>query len=272
MQLEKFTAEEEADLEELADTHNQQLVLNMSDPMELFTTILNSVEGTKAYEPLLGLLHHLLLIRDEGDNKQKTLQLIDHLVTQVVMDRRGVGQDFEGIHGVSVQALLKRFRTEEELHEVKVDLENAREIILRINREKKELEDQLNLGYDGLIGKLRSQIAQLEELLHYSKTTILDLQQQVKDLQQHYEGKISGVNKQLQDLYVSLQKESDTVAKLLVLRESLVNELEVYKEVVYGSDGESGFNQHNIVLTRAFLASEVQRLSKIRNLSPEEVY
>lgn len=261
IQFDKFSAEEEADVEELAEAHNQQKLFNMSDPREVFETLLLSVQGTKAFDPFMSFLQRLLLIKDDGDNRGKTFQLIDTLVTQIVMDQRGVGEDFNAVHGISVQALLNKFKTDEDLSDAKADLDSARELIMRLTKEKADLESQLNLGHEAAASiKLKEQIALLEERNQYNHTTIETMQKNEKEAHKKYDDRLAEQNKHMQELYSALKRESESVVHLSTIREVLVTELDVYKEVVNGPESEANLDKTKIAVTRAFLLSEVERL------------
>ncbi|CAG8768523.1 11408_t:CDS:2, partial [Gigaspora rosea] len=67
-----------------------------------YVCILASVQGTRAYDFFLSAMQHLLLIRDDGEARTKYFQLIDSLVTQVVLDRHGLDQDWSQSVGLTV--------------------------------------------------------------------------------------------------------------------------------------------------------------------------
>lgn len=71
-------------------------------------------------------------------------QMISTLVNQIVMDRRGVGDDFSSVYGVSVGNLIQKFSDIERLQTEAEQLAGARETIEELQREKHDLEQEVS--------------------------------------------------------------------------------------------------------------------------------
>jgi len=64
--------------------------LDMTDPNRNFEILLDAAQDQPAYEPLLSLLQHLLLVRRVDPVVfAKYLRLIDEAVAQIVLDGKG---------------------------------------------------------------------------------------------------------------------------------------------------------------------------------------
>ena len=267
IQLEKFHRDEETDLEDLTEAHQQQVAINLQEPSELFEALLRNVEGTKAFDPFISLLQRLLYIRDENDSRARTYQLIDEIITQIAMDRRGVGRDFSETFGVSVSAILSKFSSEDQIKEAQAEAKNARDLAKRLLKEKNDLELQLSMGADGLVGRLKEQIKQLEDLLRYSKNTVVGLQRQTKDLRAKFQEKLILQDKQMQELYGALRREAEAGARMTSLRERSQMESKIMRSVIWGNDGDvDDVPKEDIVVTRGYLISEIERLWKEHGL------
>lgn len=189
-QLEKFSHEEEADIEELSELHNQhEGVLKMTDPREIFDVLLKGVENTKAFDPFVHVLQRFLLIRDDS-TRPRSYQLIEGLVNLVVMDRRNVAKDFKNTEGLSINAIFEKFKTQEELTDVKEDLENARQMIKRLSKDKTRLTYSNEEAKD-LAKELQEKIAELQGKLEAEKSIQIQLGTRIAELSEKYESAIA---------------------------------------------------------------------------------
>jgi len=91
---------------------------------------MQKTKGTKASAHLLDSMRHLLLIKAEGEEKVRYFQLIDQLITSIVMsDTLELGNDFNRAFGSSVSHVIAKFVEQErvdkavdEVRELKVAL------------------------------------------------------------------------------------------------------------------------------------------------------
>ncbi|CDS04805.1 hypothetical protein LRAMOSA07335 [Lichtheimia ramosa] len=191
------------DYEEVIETHTENMLENMNDPRDVFEAILGRVEGTRGYDFFLSALQHLLLIRDSGDTQVRYYQLLDNLITQVVLDRKGLSaDDFTGGFGWSVASLVDKFAEQDQLAKAIAEAKEAKQKYEQAIKEKQDLETEMNLQGDGLVGQLREKTNSLEDLLRMSRHTISTLQRKIKDLQQEYDRNMTAMDKQLRDLYL----------------------------------------------------------------------
>jgi len=78
---------------------------------------------------------------------------MDAIVTQVVLDRRGITDDFDQKIGISVNQLVSKLVDQDRLNVALEDAKQARHDLERVTREKHEME--LQVGQQD--GKSRSQ-------------------------------------------------------------------------------------------------------------------
>ncbi|KAI9476485.1 MAG: armadillo-type protein [Benjaminiella poitrasii] len=195
----------ENDVDEIMEIYNETILTSMNDPRACFERILERVEGTRSYNFFLSALQHLLMIQAQGDIQVRYFQIIDKLITQVAMDRKGVGHNdlaAGGSMGWSVGMLIDKFAEQDQLNAALKEAKEAKKMYENAIKEKQELETEINLKGDGLIGILRDKTNSLEDLLRMSRHTIATLQRKLKDAQQEYELSIAALDQQLREIYI----------------------------------------------------------------------
>ncbi|CAG8584202.1 10129_t:CDS:10 [Ambispora leptoticha] len=202
-QILKFERESEADYEEIFDS----LTFSIStDPRDVFQCILASVEGTRAFDFFLSAMQHMLLIRDDGETRTRYFQLIDALITQVVLDRRGLEQDFTHSVGISVSQVLDKLADQEKLQAAIDEAREAKLIAEKALKEKNELQKELSKGTDGLVSELKAKVLSLEELLRISRHTVQTLQSRIADLEASYREKLAEQTIQMREFENTLKE------------------------------------------------------------------
>ncbi|KAG1106811.1 hypothetical protein G6F42_016603 [Rhizopus arrhizus] len=195
----------ENDVDEIMEIYNETILTNMNDPRACFERILERVEGTRSYNFFLSALQHMLMIQAQGDIQVRYFQILDKLVTQVVMDRKGLTQEdlSGGGMGWSVSMLIDKFAEQDQLDKAVQEAKETKQMYEKAIKEKQELETQINLKGEGLIGVLRDKTNSLEDLLRMSRHTIATLQRKLKDTQQEYEMNITALDQQLKEIYMT---------------------------------------------------------------------
>ncbi|KAF9925656.1 hypothetical protein FBU30_004607 [Linnemannia zychae] len=204
-QLNIYEDEAENDYDDMVEFYNHQILHDMSDPYDVFHALLRSVESSRAYDFFLSLLQHMLLIREEGDMRIRYFQLMDAIVTQVVLDRRGITDNFEQKIGISVNQLVSKLVDQDRLNVALEDAKQARHELENALKQKKQLEQESGQRDDGLVAQLRSNIYSLEDLLRLSRHTIQTLQAKLNDVETSTQTKIDAQEVQLRYLTKSLE-------------------------------------------------------------------
>ncbi|KAF9102025.1 hypothetical protein BGX29_005014 [Mortierella sp. GBA35] len=177
-QLNIYEDKAENDYEDMIEFYNHQILHDMSDPYDVFHALLRSVESSRAYDFFLSLLQYILLIREEGDFRIRYFQLMDAIVTQVVLDRRGITDNFDQKLGISVNQLVGKL----------VDQDH------------------------GMVSQLKANIYSLEDLLRLSRYTIQTLQAKLYDVETQVQNKLAIQDTQLKHLLKSLQDANGLMA------------------------------------------------------------
>ncbi|RCH82739.1 hypothetical protein CU098_001176, partial [Rhizopus stolonifer] len=206
----------ENDVDEIMEIYNETILTNMNDPRSCFERILERVEGTRSYNFFLSALQHMLMIQAQGDVQVRYFQILDKLITQVVMDRKGLkNEDISGNMGWSVEMLIDKFAEQDQLNVALQEAKEAKQMYEKAIKDKQELETEISLKGDGLIGVLRNKNNSLEDLLRMSRKTIATLQRKLKETQQKYEMNIAALDQQLKEIHATAidANKKDGVAK-----------------------------------------------------------
>lgn len=142
-QIKEFKILAENDQDEIMEIYHEQVLRDLNDPRDVFECVLASVEGTRSYDFFLSCLQHILLIRDEGELKARYFQIIDNLITQVVLDHKGLVEDFSSTYGTSVQHLIEKFADQDQLQATLEEIRNLQEMYDDVVQERDELQRQL---------------------------------------------------------------------------------------------------------------------------------
>lgn len=144
-QIREFKLLAENDQDELMDVYHENVLNDKDDPREVFEYLLSTVEGTRAYDFFLSCLQHLLLINNEEVNlKSRYFQVIDNLVAQVVLDHKGLSDDFSADYNTTVQHLIDRFADQDQLKTTLEDLKELQTNYEELERERDLLRQQLS--------------------------------------------------------------------------------------------------------------------------------
>ncbi|KAG0009907.1 hypothetical protein BGZ80_001945, partial [Entomortierella chlamydospora] len=212
-QLNIFEDEAENDYEDMIDCYNHQVLTDMSDPYDVFHALLRSVESSRAYDFFLSLLQHMLLIREEGDLRIRYFQLMDSIVTQIVLDRRGTTDNFDQKLGISVNQLVSKLVDQDRLNHALEDAKQARQELELVLRQKNDLELEVGQKNDGMVSQLKANISSLEDLLRLSRHIIQTLQTKLVDVEAQTQKKLAIQDAQLKHLLKSLQDSNTLMAE-----------------------------------------------------------
>lgn len=143
-QVREFRLLAENDQDDVMEIYHDKFLRDLNDPHDVFECVLSSVEGTRSYDFFLSCLQHILLIRDEGELKTRYFQVIDNLITQVVLDHKGLVEDFSSSYGTSVQHLLDKFADQDQLQATLEEVRNLQDMYDRVAQERDQLLQELN--------------------------------------------------------------------------------------------------------------------------------
>ncbi len=82
-----------SDEKRLRERLDQEILKDLTNPQDVFNAIFSKTKGTRAQNYFLSMMQHLLLIREEGQPMVHYYQLLDSIVTDVVLDKKLAGAE-----------------------------------------------------------------------------------------------------------------------------------------------------------------------------------
>jgi cytokinesis protein len=204
----------ENDEKELRERLDQEVLRDMTDIGDVYAAVKSRTDNSRAHDHLLSILQHLLIIREDGPGMVQYYQLLDSLVTDVVMDHKLAGA--EQRLGKSVESIISQFNDADQHRVVEAEAAKMRADLRRLQLEKDALESEVMNGGDGLVGVLKGKIASLEEKLQISRETTARLQTQLEKQKSNYDEQITQLEAQIMELFRMLKElGSEGVSKIL---------------------------------------------------------
>lgn len=234
MQLTVYEKSAEADQEEMLESFQRQVMLDMNDPREVVDVLLSRIDGSRAQDHFLSALQHLLLIQSDNRELDHYYQLVDSMITSVVMDRSGAVErgDMSSLLGMSVDNVLNRFSDQDLLMRVQHDLHAARTELQRRGAECERLQLLVDQSAGGLVGQLQMQITELQQELDNARNNSSALQTDMDEMERAYVDRILNLELELREVSTSLQHFSNNASLEQVhfdratLRDSLERQVE----------------------------------------------
>ncbi|KAJ3555998.1 hypothetical protein NM688_g2271 [Phlebia brevispora] len=221
------------DEKRLKERMDQEILRDLANPEDVYTAIQLKTQESKARDYFLSMMQHLLLIREEGPALVHYFQLIDSMVTDLVMDKKLGGA--EQRLGHSVERIIAQFNEADRYQHVEDELAKAHASILRLRLEKESLEEEISQGGEGLVGTLKAKVAQLESKLQVSRDNTTRLQQQMAAQKSGYEEQIEQLEAQIMELFRMLKEVGRGVDKIIETsggmdRKTLIETLEKHMQ------------------------------------------
>jgi cytokinesis protein len=191
------------DEQRLKEQMDEQMMKNYGDPKDVYDAVRARTEGTQASDYFLSMMQHLLLIREEGPALAHYYQLLDSIVTDVVLDKKLAGA--EGRLGNSVSKIIASLNDAERVQALDSQVQEFRSQALRFKLEKEALEEEIAAGGEGMVGRLKDDLAHLEEKLAISRATTARLQGQLEAQKAGYEEQINQLEAQIMALFEMLR-------------------------------------------------------------------
>lgn len=227
--LKIFETTIEQDELRLRERLDQEVLKDLSNPEDVFRALSAKTGDSRARDYFLSMMQHLLLIREEGPGLVHYYQLIDSIVSDVVLDKKLAGA--EQRIGHSVERIIAQFNEADRFQTVEDEANEARALALKLQLEKEALEEEISQGIDGLVGQLKRKVAHLEEKLQHSRDNTTRLQGQMETQKAGYEEQIAQLEAQIMELFRMLKEVGKGVEKIFensgaMDRKTLIDNLE----------------------------------------------
>ncbi|CAE6523457.1 unnamed protein product, partial [Rhizoctonia solani] len=205
--LNQYLAAAEEDQAELRDQLGREVLNNMQDPYELFKTVNETIKESPAQAYFMSCLKHLLLIpQEDQETRTKYYQVIDGLITDIILERRAsYAHEFGDPAAISFQKLAASFGEQERAEKAEAEASELRGQLVRLKYEKEMLDEELGKGSDGLVGDLKAKVAMLEEKLRASRQHSDALQAKLLDEGRSHRERIEQLEFQILELFNMLK-------------------------------------------------------------------
>lgn len=205
-QIDQYEQRAEVDYEEIIQNFNRDVLRDFQDPWDVFRALLTSVEGSRAHDFFVSAMQHLLLIRQQGEQRVRYFQLIDGLITAVVLDRKAIERDFSAACSKSVNQVVSQFADQSRFQEVEEQTQELKQLVSRLRRDKRELEEEVAKKQEGLVGQLKNQLFKHEEDLAVSRQTTEMLKTKLHDSEKTYKEQLSQQELQIREMFNMLKE------------------------------------------------------------------
>ena len=219
-QIERYRTNEAIDYEDFLERENSSMHesdegegKDLNDPAQIVEAILAKIGGSRAGDYFTSALQHLLLMRDnETEDRLKTFQLVDSMLSYVAMDRRLPDMDLKQSLNFTVQNLMDKLYTDGEARQARDDAQQARLVADAAIAERDEMRSKLEMGAEGMVRKLQRTVDE--------QAAVLDLQTRQTDAYKAELAEIQRVRAQelqrneleTRELYLMLRDAQDIAA------------------------------------------------------------
>jgi cytokinesis protein len=219
-QIEQYRTNKAIDYEDLLERDNASMVesvesegRDVNDPVQIAEAIQSKLLNTKANDYFLSMMQHLLLLRDnDAEDRLRTFQLVEAMLSYVVMDRRLPDMDLKQSLNFTVQSLLDKLYTDSEARQARDDALAAKQIADAAMAERDEMQAQIQLGADGLVAKLQKQLMERDEVIGIQQRQLEAHKAEIAELQQLRAQEMQRNELETRELYLMLRDVQDAAA------------------------------------------------------------
>jgi hypothetical protein len=148
-----------------------------SDPNVITRNFVRQIEGTRGLYSFTSILRHLLLIRQDVVVRNSYLQLIDEIVSQIVLDGKGMDPDFSTIYPINLKSIIDNFVSADDLLELRQENRLLAKSVEKLKDEKAALMQELKNREctatvdvkTATVVKLQEEIVNLKCIIEYIK-------------------------------------------------------------------------------------------------------
>jgi cytokinesis protein len=237
------------DERKLRERLDQEILKDLNNPQDVYNALCAKTDGTKAKGYFLSMMQHLLLIHEEGQPMVHYFQLLNSLVTDVVLDKKLANA--EQRLGLTVERIIGQFNEADRLQAALEGVAEGRSLASKLQLEKVSLEEEIAQGLDGLVGRLKEQLVKVEDKLNISRETTSRLQNQLVIQKAEYEERIAQLEAQVLELFRMVKEVGSGVVSVIdngsTDRKALIDALEKQyqrREAIHMLEGkDSGMNK-----------------------------
>lgn len=212
-QVDRYRTNEAVDYEDFLDKGNgsmsegaEGVIQDLNDPAQVVDAIMSKISGSRTQDYFLSSLQHLLLLRDnEGEERLRMFQLIDGMLSYVVMDRRLPDLDLKQSLNFTVQGLLDKLFTDAEARQIQEESLEQRQIADAAISERDDMRAQLELGADGVVAKLQKQLEEQQAIINLQARNVKNLKGELAEAHRLRAQDLQRNELEIRELYLMLR-------------------------------------------------------------------
>ena len=216
-QIERYRANEAIDYEDFLERGNGSIkdsvegeVQDLNDPQQVVDAIMSKVSGSRTQDYFLSALQHMLLLRDnDGEDRLRMFQLIDGMLSYVVMDRRLPDLELKQSLNFTVQGLLDKLYTDSEARQIQEEATEQRQIADAAIAERDDMRAQVEMGADGVVAKLQKQLEEQQAIINLQARNVKNLKGELADSQRLRAQDLQRTELETRELYLMLKDAQD---------------------------------------------------------------
>lgn len=183
---------------------------DLNDPVAIVDAIMSKVAGSQTQDYFVSSLQHLLLMRDNNhEDRLRMFQLVDSILGYVVMDRRLPDMDLKASLNFSVQALMGKLHTDAEARHALGEASEARQLAESAIAERDAMKDQVDMGADGLIAKLKRQLDEQTQVIEIQRRQNEGLKGELEEIKLAHAMQMQKSELETRELYLMLRDSQD---------------------------------------------------------------
>jgi len=251
-QLGIFEDEMQNDYEDILE-NLETIQLDFTDPPEVFEALYKSIADSNAVPVFLSILQHLLLIRkNDLYITEKYFQLIDQVISQIILDGKGIDPSFSDIYPIQVQHIIEGFTDKDSLIQAQEVAKEEKQRASALSMEK----IQLLVDIENLKTEAAAKEKNIAELTQANKT----FEETIKNLEERIESeRAKGTNlerlesEQKQGLNQRLEATLKEKGELELLKKEMESKMSVLHSAIaeLKAAGEDNFSKANQLLAEA---------------------
>ncbi|KAK3672862.1 hypothetical protein LTR78_007215 [Recurvomyces mirabilis] len=219
-QIERYRTNEAIDYEDLLEHESSSMNDSMdgeskdlNDPVQVVEAIQQKLGGSRAADYFLSSLQHLLLMRDnEGDDRLRTFQLVESMLSYVAMDRRLPDMDLKQSLNFTVQNLMDKLYTDGEARQAREEANEARLVADAAVAERDDMRAKVELGAEGLVAKLQRQLDEQAAIIDLQNRQTEAFKAELAEIQRVRAQELQRNELETRELYLMLRDAQDIAA------------------------------------------------------------
>ncbi|KAF3907195.1 hypothetical protein ABW21_db0209149 [Orbilia brochopaga] len=183
---------------------------DMNDPVQIVDAIQSRLGEGEAHDYFVSAMQHLLIAKDnEAGDTHRLFQLIDSILSYVVMDRRVPDLDLKSSLNFSVQSLIDKLHTDAEARRALEEAADAKQLAEIALAERDDMQRKLELGSGGVVANLQKKIQEQEKLISIMRRQNDSMKAEFEDLQRAHMQQLQRNELETRELYLMLRDAND---------------------------------------------------------------